>query len=129
MEKLQGVFLKMGLKRNWIILGFLILLCISRCCVLHQAVDPFYAFAFVMLFSMLTIGLKTGGVLSFLGKYSMTIWLIHPWICIRLFHKFVYDLHYPVVMYLFVLVTSIAISLLVEAIYKQIDKRVLKHIS
>ena len=129
MEMLSEVFSKWGLKHNWIILGLLILLCIGRCFVSHQTIDPFYAIAFVMLFSMLSICLKIGGVLSFLGKYSMTIWLIHPWICIRLFHQFVYDLHYPVVMYLFVLVTSIAISLLVEAIYKQIDKRVLKHIS
>lgn len=128
MEKLNEVFTKMRLKRNWFILGLLLLLCGGRCFVSHQAIDPFYAFAFVMLFSMLAIGKKTGNVLSFLGKYSMTIWLIHPWICIRLFHQFVYDLHYPVVMYLFVMLTSIAIALLVEAVYKQLDKRVLKRI-
>lgn len=128
MEKLSEGFSKWGLNNKWIILGLIIVLCVGRCFVSHQAIDPFYAFAFVMLFSMLTIGEKTGGVLSFLGKYSMTIWLIHPWICIRLFHQFVYDLHYPVVMYLFVLLTSIVISLLVEAVYKQIDKRVLKRI-
>ena len=128
MEKLSEMFSAGGLKHNWIIIGLIILVCMGRCFVSHQAIDPFYTFAFVMLFSMLTIGEKAGGVLSFLGKYSMAIWLIHPWICIRLFHQFVYDLHYPVVMYLFVLLTSIAISQLVEAVYKQIDKRVLKRI-
>lgn len=125
MEKLNEVFTKMRLKRNWFILGLLLLLCGGRCFVSHQAIDPFYAFAFVMLFSILAIGKKTGNVLSFLGKYSMTVWLIHPWICIRLFHKFVYDLHYPLLMYLFVLLTSIVVSLIVEHLYRILDSTVL----
>lgn len=125
MERVADLFNQWKLKKNWIVLALLVFLCLVRCCVSHQAVDPIYAIAFVILFSMVTVDVQLGMILTFLGKHSMNIWLIHTWICTRLFHEFVYGLHYPVLMYLFVLLTSIVISLLVERAYKFFDRTVL----
>ncbi len=124
MEQLAALFEILHLRKNWIVLVLLVLLCVVRCCISHQAVDPIYAIAFVLLFSMVTVGSIPAKTLTFLGKHSMNIWLIHTWICVRLFHDFVFDLRYPVLMYLFVLLCSIIVSLFVENIYGVLDRTV-----
>ena len=125
MERLTAFFKQWHLRKNWVVLVMLTVLCVVRCCISHQAVDPIYAIAFVLLFSMVTVGASPGKTLTFLGKHSMNIWLIHTWICVRLFHEFVFDLHYPVLMYMFVLLCSIIVSLFVDSIYGVLDKIVL----
>lgn len=124
-ERIADLFNQRNLKKNWIVLALLVFLCVVRCCISHQAVDPIYAIAFVILFSMVVVSVLPGRVLTFLGKQSMNIWLIHTWICTRIFHEFVYGLHYPVLMYFFVLLTSIVISLIVERAYEFLDRTVL----
>ena len=122
MERVSAQFEKWHLKNNWIVLCALALLCVIRCCISHQTIDPLYSIIFIVLFSMVSVGNVSGKVLTFLGKHSMNIWLIHTWICIRLFHEFVYSMHYPVVIYLFVLLVSIAVSLFVEFVYGYLDQ-------
>ena len=122
MERLAASFEKMHLRKNWIIIVIMVLVCTVRCFISHQAVDPIYAIVFVLLFSMVTVGNIPGKTLTFLGKHSMNIWLIHTWICIRLFHEFVYGLHYPVLIYIFVLVASIFVSVVVESVYGVLDR-------
>lgn len=122
MERVSDLFEKWHLKNNWVVLGALLLLCGIRCFISHQTVDPVYAIVFVVLFSMVSVGSVPAKVLTFLGKHSMNIWLIHTWICIRLFHEFVFGLHYPIVIYLFVLFVSLAVSIFVEFVYGYLDK-------
>ncbi len=125
MERLAATFDKWHLSKNLIGMVLLVLLCIVRCCTSHQSVDSVYAIAFVLLFSMVKVGAVPSKTLTFLGKHSMNIWLIHTWICVRLFHEFVFGLHYPVLMYLFVLLISIIVSVIVENIYSVLDRTML----
>lgn len=129
MEKLSCLFSRLHIKQNWVVICLIILLGVGRCFISHQTVDPFYAIVFILLFSMVSVRPATGKALTFLGKHSMNIWLIHTWICIRLFHQFVYSLHYPVLMYIFVLVTSILVSIVVEYIYAFLNKTVISKLS
>ena len=105
----------------------LLVLCTIRCFVPNASVDPFYAIIFVVLFSMISVPKVLGAVLSYLGKHSMNIWLIHTWFSTRLFHDFLYDtVHYPIAMYVSLMVVSLAISHIVEMLYKPIGKYVNK---
>lgn len=102
-------------------------LCTIRCFVPNASVDPLYAIIFVVLFSMISVPKVLGAVLSYLGKHSMNIWLIHTWFSNRLFHDFLYDtVHYPIAMYVSLMVVSLAISHIVEMLYKPIGKYVNK---
>ena len=126
-EKINGIVTKRFSKR-WIMPAFLLLiLCISRCFISHATIDPFYAIAFVVLFAIIPVTRGLGVVLSYLGKHSMNIWLIHTWFSNRLFHDFLYDtVHYPIIMYVGIILVSLAISHIVELIYKPIGKYVNK---
>lgn len=50
-------------------------------------------------------------MLEELGRKSMTIWMIHPWIALYLFQPQVYSLRYPVVIFIIVLAASYLLSI------------------
>ena len=76
---------------------------------------------------MIQVPKVLGGVLSYLGKHSMNIWLIHTWFSNRLFHNFFYNtVYYPIVMYVSLMIVSLVISHIVEMLYKPIGKFVSK---
>lgn len=126
-EKVNGIVTN-RFSKKWIMPAFLLLiLCISRCFISHATIDPFYAIAFVVLFAIIPVTRGLRVVLSYLGKHSMNIWLIHTWFSNRLFHDFLYDtVHYPIIMYVGIILVSLAISHIVELIYKPIGKYVNK---
>lgn len=101
----------------------LIGVCVVFCFVSHNSVSPFFSACFILLFSLITVRPVPGKILTYLGKHSMNIWLIHTWFCTRLFHEFFYDkIHYPILMFLCLLAISLVVSHLVEWIYKPIGK-------
>lgn len=105
----------------------LLALCILRCIVPNASFDPFYAIVFVVLSAMIPVAKIPGVVLTYLGKHSMNIWLIHTWFSNRLFHDFLYDtVHYPIIMYVGIILVSLAISHIVESLYKSIGKYINK---
>lgn len=105
----------------------LIVLCAIRCFVSHASIDPLYDIIFVVLFAMIQVPKVLGVVLSYLGKHSMNIWLIHTWFSNRLFHNFFYNtVYYPIVMYVSLMIVSLVISHIVEMLYKPIGKFVSK---
>lgn len=124
MGKFCNLLIRKRMHSNWVVLLGLLLLMALRCMTSHRVVDPFYSIAFVVIFSSLNVGAVLGKFLSFFGKYSMNIWLIHTWICVRLFEDFTYNLHYPVLMYLFVLGVSLVSSICVESIYNIVGQPV-----
>ncbi len=75
--------------------------------------------SFVLLFTNITINKTLAIILSYLGKHSMNIWLIHTWFSTRLFHEFIYDkIHYPILMFVVLIMVSLIYSHIVEFLYK-----------
>lgn len=100
----------------------LVVLCAFRCIIPNSSIAPFFAITFVLLFTQIPIGRYTGRALTYLGKHSMNIWLIHTWFSTRLFHDFFFDqIQIPVLMYVTLLVLSLAVSHLVEMMYKPLS--------
>ena len=48
-----------------------------------------------------------------LGRKSMTIWMIHPWIALYLFKPQIYSLHYPILIFIAVLAASYLLSVII----------------
>lgn len=57
-------------------------------------------------------------VFAFLGKHSMNMYLIHTFIFLYFFHDFTYSLKYPILIFLFVLLSSLAVSYFLELLKK-----------
>lgn len=105
--------------KNTLTLSILIVLCIIRCLVPNSTVAPIFAICFVLLFTNITINKTLAIILSYLGKHSMNIWLIHTWFSTRLFHEFIYDkIHYPILMFVVLIMVSLIYSHIVEFLYK-----------
>lgn len=70
------------------------------------------------------------GVAEFIGRHSMNMFLVHAFIYQNWFHDFTYSLRYPVVIFLFLLGSSLLFSVLVEGLKKLLhfDRRV-SHLS
>lgn len=122
-EKIKTVADKLPINNSILGISGLLGLCVIFCFVSHNSLSPFYSIFFIMLFSLISVKPTIGAILTYLGKHSMNIWLIHTWFCTRLFHEFFYDkIQYPILMFLCLLTISLIISHLVEWIYKPIGQ-------
>lgn len=121
-NKMNVLFTKYGKGINTLPAIFLIALCIFRCFVPNASIAPYFAITFILLFAQISLGKYTGNVLTYLGKHSMNMWLIHTWFSTRLFHGFFFDhLQYPVLIYITLLTISLAASNLIEIMYKPLS--------
>lgn len=120
MEKFGVVLKKMRLNRNTTVLMAIVLVCTFAVIAAHGSFDVLIAFALVMLFAQLSYGKVSAAIVSYLGRHSMNIWLIHTWFCYRLFHDEIYGLHYPLAIYIVVLAISLIISHIVEWLYAKL---------
>lgn len=82
----------------------------------------------VCLLALLTLACIpfVNGVAEFIGRHSMNIFFFHAFIYQNWFHDFTYSLRYPVVIFLFLLGSSLLFSVLVEGLKKLLhfDRRV-----
>jgi len=85
----------------------------------------FYAFLIITLLVMTPLPKQVGGVLSKLGEQSMNMWMIHSWFCYYLFHNFIYSFSYPLLIFTVLTIISYGCSLIVNAIAKPIETRLL----
>jgi hypothetical protein len=77
----------------------------------HGAVyGPFRQTAMILLFVRINWFGFIKKALRFLGKYSTVVWLTHTWICYYCFKSYIYSLHYPLLMLLTTLLSSIAVG-------------------
>ena len=120
-QKIRNQLVKCGSAKVVIPILALFALCLFRCCIPNSSIAPFFAIVFILLFAQIPIEKYMGGALLYLGRHSMNIWLIHTWFSTRLFHDFFFEqLQYPVLIYTTLLVISLAVSNIVELLYKPI---------
>lgn len=65
-------------------------------------------------------------VVSYIGKYSMYMWLTHTFFCYYYLNDFFVSLKYPVVQYTILLVCSLLTSIMLQKIENSIDKLILQ---
>ena len=83
-----------------------------RCLVYSGAVLSFYAALFIsLLVILLRRSRKTMYILTYLGKASCFMWMIHAWICWYLFRDVVYGLDNPLLIFAFVTLVSYVLAI------------------
>lgn len=75
-----------------------------------------YFLCFILICSKITISNSSGKILERLGKYSLSMWFIHSFICYHIFSEYLYSLKYPVIIFIVLLCASYYIAILVEKI-------------
>lgn len=104
--------------------AFVLSATVIRMVIPNQSLQPLYVFLIFISFPFLGHGERVYGILKFLGRHSLNIWLIHTWICYYLFEDFVYGMKYPLLIFAFTLGVSIVISIIVEKIYSLVFDRI-----
>lgn len=87
----------------------------------HFAIAPLVIIVFCNRFVFKKRGAISKGVrcvFSFLGKHSMNIFLFHTFLRVYLIKDFIYNLKYPTLTILALLLASLAVSIVVELIKK-----------
>lgn len=104
--------------------GFLILILLIALRVILKtgALHTFYAYAFIIIFLNSKRLSFFDKVLSFLGKHSMNMWMIHSWFCYYLFKDFIYGFKYPILIYIILLAISLCCSILINFICTPLEK-------
>ncbi len=100
----------------------LLLLIIIRCMFTTGILHTFYVFAFIFLFLKAKRLQHIDKALYFLGAHSMNIWMIHSWFNKYLFHDFMYEFKYPILIFIVLLSISLLCSFIINAICAPIKK-------
>jgi peptidoglycan/LPS O-acetylase OafA/YrhL len=84
-----------------------------------------FASTFLMLaiISLILIAPKSKGVvkvLSFLGKYSTGMWMVHTYFCIYLFRDFIYGVKLPILIYLLLIAVSLLTAIIIQKLSTQL---------
>jgi hypothetical protein len=92
----------------------ILLLIISKCVIPTSLYGTPYLIAFIALVIIAPLPKFIDLGLSYLGKYSMWIWMVHTYYCIYLFRPFFYSFSYPILIYITVIVASLLTALLLS---------------
>lgn len=121
-EKVRN-YVKVKSIKNYVIWGALLILVAVRCCFDTSAFHGYYTIAFILL---VVVGHRwriVDTTLVFLGRHSMNMWLIHSWFCYHLFSKFTYSFKHTILIFVFVVLSSLLCSMLVNRIAKPLERK------
>lgn len=121
--------LKSNIALKWIagIIGFVLCILVRQNAVVKdyflEYVDAPVAF-FVICFAVVILGSVPGirQALSFLGKYSMNMYLVHTFFYMILFRDFIYQFKYAPVIFLVLVLVSLAYAVCLELLKKVAGK-------
>lgn len=114
---------KIDLKSNYVtIIGILVIvgLILIRSIISIHAARVLFMVAFVCSFVLIKRTSLIEAFLMKLGEKSTAIWLIHTFFCYYFFHDFIYNLKYPIIIFVVTFVLSYISALLVDSLYKRI---------
>lgn len=115
-----------GVRRNLLLILFLIIGFGTRM-LYHMAVfDPLYAVFFIVLFSLISRPEWLTSLLTALGRQSVNMWLVHTVFCYHLFPSFTYGLRYPLLIFLFVVAASYLTGILIERLNTPLQRLIFR---
>lgn len=108
---------------GWRVGGTLLLLCMLRMMLGGSAlVGLFFAPLFVLLSALLLENVGEVRILTFFGRHSTNMWLVHFFFIRYIFAGQIYKLHYPLLIYGMLVGVSICVSMLVQRLYDPIRR-------
>lgn len=100
----------------YVVLLFLLIL---RCLLPTAALDPIYSFLVILIALRLPMPSIAKRILSYLGDYSMIVWLSHTFFCYYLFHDFIYGFKYPLAIFIALMVISLFVGIVIRYLAKK----------
>lgn len=85
-------------------------------------VAPFTGIVIIVLFNVVKKGKAVDKIFLFLGEHSTNIWLTHMFFYSVLFVNFVFKAKYPLFIFVFMLMLTVACSYIINLIYKPLVK-------
>ena len=115
---------RLACRPQWEIAGWLLLLCLLK---MLAGASSLLGVPFILLFIPLLLVLRwpqwLHGTLAFLGRHSTNIWLIH-YFYYYIWGNQIYALRYPIVIFLCLVVASLACSMVLRPVFKPLRKRI-----
>lgn len=112
---------KKNIKNIWLLL-VLLLISVVVCIVEKGIAMPFYAIIVFLVFNSLKKNKSFTKIFDFLGTHSTNIWLVHMFFYLVLFAGLVQNLKYPLFIFIGMLAICIAVSYIINLIYKPMLK-------
>lgn len=118
------------------LLVLLSLLCLSResgyiGCLSSIKADPYIALLISVIVAVLTKFIAFQfPVMAYLGKHSMNMYMVHTFFFGYFFHSFIYGFKYPIFIFLALLISSLALSIILEYVKRRLGfYNLINHIS
>lgn len=123
--KLYNMWKKPNIVVRWIvaIILFVAMLYIHTKVIPSLFIAPITGFAVMMLFHFWNKPKIIVDCFLFIGKHSTNIWLTHMFFYKYIFENFVYIAKYPILIFCFMIVITLIISIIINFIVKQIKLR------
>lgn len=86
----------------------------------------FYCCTLCVFISIIPLNKYLSIALSFLGKHSTSIWFVHSYYCYYLFSDFIYSFKYPPLIFLVLVIVSIATALCFDYVMERLYRIVIK---
>lgn len=83
---------------------------------------PLYCGILMLLFANFQYAVVPKKVLSFLGRHSMTIWLIHTYFSDLLLQSFIYGFKYPILIFVVEMAISTTIAVVIDKLFTPVTK-------
>lgn len=80
----------------------------------------------MILFANLKYKRCIADFLTFMGRYSMTIWLIHTYFCDELLKRFIYGLRTPILVFLMEITISTLVAIIIDRLFNPYKEKLLK---
>lgn len=102
---------------NYVCITSIIVLILFKGFVTTSIINIFVVCLFFILINNLVQPIWLRNILYKLGEGSTNMWLVHVFICYYFMHDFTYSLKYPIIVFLFVVLSSYIIHLVINTIY------------
>lgn len=79
--------------------------------------DPYIVFILTCVVAIMTKEMHYQmPLMTYLGKHSMNMYMVHTFIFSYFFHDFIYGFKYPILIFLALLLSSLAVSVVLETL-------------
>ncbi len=113
---------------NVIMAFILVLIFIIRTIIPIHAASVLFMVIFACCFHIIKKSPNVESFFMLMGKHSTNIWLVHTFFCYYYFHNFIYELKYPILIYITTLGLSFIASLLINKVYQLLFERLTSYI-
>ena len=103
-------------------LGWLALLVFVRCFIGASIVNVLFCIPCILFFAQLHVPSSLQAFLRFFGHYSTFMWLTHTFYAYYFFHEDLYNLHYPLIIYVVLVFVSLLTAMGLDGVYKLLEK-------